>query len=113
MSDPYVVPFKPEPSAFEVLWRKDLTYPFFEDEDANGLYGYGHQDKVAFATAVNDYDADCRGDLVIFDEAYTADAVIHAHAECFMREEREADDWRFTVVREPSEASVPITYIRR
>lgn len=116
MSDPYVVPFKPEPSAFEVLWRKDLTYPFFEDEDANGLYGYGHQDKVAFATAVNDYDAECSGALSLFmddDECYDSGSVVHAHAECFLREEREADDWRFTIVSEPSEASVPITYIRR
>ena len=113
MVDPYVVPFQPGPKAFEVLWREGLTYPFFEDEDANGVYGYGHQDKETFANLVNEYDADCRGDFAVFAEAYTEDFVIHAYAEALMREEREEDDWRFTVVLEPSEASVPITYISR
>ncbi|WP_131827804.1 hypothetical protein [Mycolicibacterium fortuitum] len=29
--------------------------PFIEDENGNGVYGYGHWDKAQFAAAVNDY----------------------------------------------------------
>lgn len=38
----------------------DKTWPFVEDDNAN-IHGYGHQDKGAFADAVNDWDLHCEG----------------------------------------------------
>lgn len=35
-----------------IIWDEETTFPFFEDEDAVGVYGFGHQDKAAFAEAV-------------------------------------------------------------
>ena len=53
------------PEDFRVKYDDTHTFEFFEDEDGNGVYGYGHVDEQAFATAVNYYDnqigrASCR-----------------------------------------------------
>ena len=41
---------------FTVEWDADHTFPFFENENANGLWGYGHQDKGTFAQHANAHD---------------------------------------------------------
>lgn len=48
-------------------------FPFFEDENASGLYGFGHQDKTYFAGKANEYYA---GEFPI-EEAYTEENVEH------------------------------------
>jgi hypothetical protein len=65
---------------FQTVWDKDTTFPFFEDEDAYGVYGFGHQDKATYAALVNDFDARCCGYEVAEDDKYTAADVIHCWA---------------------------------
>lgn len=67
-------------------WSTDLTtqleeggetYPFTEDENGN-VTGYGHQDKAAFAAAINRYDEEATGEpLADPDDAWEADDINH------------------------------------
>ncbi|AEK08197.1 hypothetical protein SEA_ERICMILLARD_133 [Mycobacterium phage EricMillard] len=43
------------PQDFETLFN-GRTYPFFEDENAGGLYAYGDIDPAEFARLANIYD---------------------------------------------------------
>ena len=62
--------------ALSMRWTDDTWYPFVEDEDAN-ITGYGHQDKAAFAAAVNAYDADCNGGPIPDADQWTPDQFEH------------------------------------
>jgi hypothetical protein len=53
------------------------TYPFVEDENDN-ITGLGHQDKTAFADAVNRYDTEANGEPI--DWAWDADHIAHGWA---------------------------------
>lgn len=64
---------------FEMVWDDHTKFPFFEDEDGGGVYGFGHQDKDAFARAANEYDIACGHDVPPLDQ-YTERDVIHAWA---------------------------------
>ena len=56
------------------------VFPFVEDENAN-ITGLGHQDKAAFADALNRYDAWCNGqDWVDESDLWTADHIAHEWA---------------------------------
>lgn len=54
------------------------TYPFTEGESCD-ITGYGHQDKAAFADAINRYDREC-GLILDPSEQWTADAIQHGWA---------------------------------
>lgn len=54
-------------------WNEEITFPFIEDDNGN-ITGYGHQDEVEFAAAINRYDG-LAGDGG--DEAWTAADVSH------------------------------------
>lgn len=81
------------------------TYPFYEHEGEQGgpLYGYGHQNKAEFAALANKYDET---------GLYTADDVGHGYGVV----EPVWDqfyDWRYQHVSEPSENTIPITWLTR
>jgi hypothetical protein len=63
-------------SLLSMVWTGDTTYPFMEDENAN-ITGYGHQDKAAFASAVNAYDEDCNGGPIPEEDQWSADSIAH------------------------------------
>lgn len=91
---------------FEVQFDEHHTYPFFEDENAYGVYGYGHTDKAEFAAAVNDYDAYCGAAT----EGYTENDVQHTWGAV---KEDPNYEWRFTIVSGPAENTIPITWVSR
>lgn len=97
---------------FSVRWTEDLVFPFFEDENANGVYGYGHTDKETFARLVNVYDQDAAGET--FDGGYTAEDVEYVWAQA-TREEHEYDS-EFRIGEFKSKAfdgATPVTWVRR
>lgn len=114
---------------FTVEWDATHTFPFFEDENANGLWGYGHQDEAEFAEAANAYDhlldPDGRGS----EDDYTADDVSHSWGIAYSHGNGE-DDWivsrrvaatdrdltharDLTDVDENTPGAFPLTYISR
>lgn len=100
------------PEDFIVTYDENHTFHFFEDENGNGVYGYGHLDKQAFATAVNYYDKLAIGDdYSSFMEPYSEDDVIHAHAR--------ADDlnvygeWALRFCKSSDEHATPVTWVSR
>jgi hypothetical protein len=64
---------------FEMRWDEENVFPFIEDEDAYGIYGWGHHDKALFAALVNRYDLVSAG-LDPEDCTYTAGDVKHLYA---------------------------------
>lgn len=80
------------PDAFTVVWDAERTFPFFEDENGNRLWGYGHQDKSAFAELVNDYDRICDPKGWDAENAYTTGDVTHSWGIAYTRGQFE-DDW--------------------
>lgn len=65
---------------FEVKYDAERTFPFYEDENATGVYGYGHTDKDEFAASVTEFDRYANGEFWHPDEVYTADDVHHGWA---------------------------------
>jgi hypothetical protein len=64
---------------FDVQFDADHKFPFYEDENGCGIYGFGHMDKAEFAAQVNQYDTLCTGEA--FDErGYVPEDVIHCWA---------------------------------
>lgn len=68
------------PGDFRVKYDENHTFEFFEDEDGNGVYAYGHRDEQAFATAVNYYDRLCNGGNVDYYDTYDYCDVHHGYA---------------------------------
>lgn len=100
------------PEDFRVKYDREHTFEFFEDEDGNGVYAYGHRDKQAFATAVNYYDRLCNGenyDLLML--PYAEDNVCQGYAR--------ADDvnvygeWSLRFCKAEDEYASPVTWVSR
>lgn len=100
------------PEDFRVKYDKEHTFEFFEDEDGNGVYAYGHRDEQAFATAVNYYDRLCNGaDFSEDYDTYDHGDVRHAYAR--------ADDvnvygeWALRFCKAEDEYATPVTWVSR
>jgi len=52
------------------------VFPFCEDEDAN-ITGVGHQDRAAFADAINRYDGECGITYDGSEDLWTAEDIDH------------------------------------
>ena len=63
------------PSEWTTQHDDEYAFPFVEDENGN-VTGYGHQDRAAFAAAINEYDAVCGLD-VPEDERWTDEHIGH------------------------------------
>ncbi|MGC5027432.1 hypothetical protein ACLQ3K_22010 [Tsukamurella sp. DT100] len=93
---------------FETVYDDNHTFPFFEDENGYGIYGYGHIDKAEFARLVSEYDA-----LAQFgpDDEITADDVNHTHAKVI--EVADLDyEWRLEFAPESAD-TIPVTWVQR
>lgn len=86
------------------------TFPFIEDEDGYGVYGYGHHDKAEFATAVNRFDLVVAG-LDPEDCQYTAGDVKHLYAAPSPRLPEERFTWKDVTSETPG--AFPLTLIYR
>lgn len=97
---------------FQMSWHDHTKFPFFDDEDGGGLYGYGHQDKDAFARAANEYDRVCNNDIHP-DDQHTELDVIHAWA--VVTDPRDGDGLRmaWNGVESTSLGAFPLTRIDR
>lgn len=82
------------PSMFDMAWDAEHTFPFFEGEDGSGCFGYGHQDRDAFAAALNDWDQLCNGGDPEW--PWTADEVEHVWAVAYapIEDAGDLDGWR-------------------
>ena len=98
------------------------TFPFFEDENGHGIYGYGHWAKDAFAAAVNDYDDYCANEVDLEEDeladVYLPEDVKHGWAQ-IVNPDDPKDEWRFRILWTlPDDFEVltlltPITVIKR
>lgn len=79
---------------FDTVWDSEHTFPFFEDEDAAGVYGFGHIDKATFAAQVNQCDVLAMGESLASGIGYTESDVIHCWA--VLTSPREDDGVRFS-----------------
>ena len=84
-------------------------WPFFEDEDATGFYGYDHQDPTEFAGLVNEYIYRLQGEM---DPkwAFTEERVEHKFARTYKKGEDLKFTWRDVDSETPD--AYPITMIR-
>lgn len=99
---------------FDVRWDAEHTFPFFEDENADGVYGYGHTDKAEFARLVSEYDAVCDAGHDPADN-YIADDVMHTYAVAYQPEGWPDGEWMFTrkgVTADTAQA-FPMTWVSR
>lgn len=96
------------PEDFRVEYDDTHTFEFFEDEDGNGVYAYGHKDEQAFATAVNYYDRLCFGEI----EGYygTCD-VNHGYARAVAVDIYE--QWALRFCKADDEFATPVTWVSR
>lgn len=62
--------------AFSMQYDAEHKFPFTEDENCN-ITGYGHQDPVEFAAAINRYDEVCNGEPFPEDEQWDEGYVGH------------------------------------
>ena len=95
---------------FEVQYDATHTFPFFEDEDAYGVYGYGHVDPDTFAADVNAYDEYTNGEPYD-DEGYAASDVRHEYAQGFRCDDGDMSIDGFR--SQPFEGATPVTWIQR
>jgi hypothetical protein len=100
------------PDMFDMPYDNEHTFPFFEDENADGVYGYGHTDKADFAARVTEYDTICNGEPA--DDGYTESDVHHTWAVAYNPGDGPSDEWRFTrAVAAGTEGAFPMTAISR
>jgi hypothetical protein len=97
---------------FEMRHDADHTYPFFEDENGNGIWGFGHQDKAEFARLANEYDELATG-MPTPEDAYTADDVSHTFYVAYLPDGARDDEWLLRQVAEGTPDSYPGTVISR
>jgi len=96
---------------FDMPFDAEHTFPFFEDENANGVYGYGHTDKAEFAAKVTEYDTYCNGEPV---DGYTEADVSHTWAIAYCPAGGDEDEWRLTRADGPdAEGAFPMTTVSR
>lgn len=100
------------PEDFVVTYDENHTFQFFEDEDGNGVYGYGHYDKQTFATAVNYYDNLCDGERY-FDlcDVYTFEDVNHGYARA--DDDNVYGEWALRFCKAEDEYASPVTWLSR
>lgn len=96
---------------FTVRWDDEHTYPFFEDDYAKGVYGYGHTDKAAFAAAVSACDEYLVGTGRDEDDAYTERDVRHGYVQGFRYPDGDFGFWE--IFDEPFPGATPITWVWR
>lgn len=98
---------------FEVQWDAEHTFPFFEDENGDGVYGYGHHDKEGFARQLNEFDELCTGGPS--EDEYTADQVAHDWAVAYIKPGDPDDYWMTTWhdVTEETPGAFPMTRVMR
>lgn len=110
-----VVEIRPE--HFDVQWDAEHKFPFFEDENADGIYGHGHHDPVEFARLVNLYDEVCNGEPMEREWQYRPADVAHTYAVAYAPIGQSADEeeWRFTWrgVTPETPGAFPMTVIQR
>lgn len=100
------------PEDFVVTYDENRTFQFFEDEDGNGVYGYGHHDKQTFATAVNYYDKLGLGDdYWSFMKPYAEDNVNHGYARA--DDVNVYGDWALRFCKAEDEYASPVTWVSR
>jgi hypothetical protein len=100
---------------FEVRWDADRTFPFFEDDYGSGVYGYGHQDRAAFAAAVNAFDV-YAGSVSLDEANYEAGDVHHVWAIAYDPfPDAHDDDWRFRTggITADTPRAFPMTWVSR
>ncbi|KQO98596.1 hypothetical protein [Leifsonia sp. Leaf264] len=98
---------------FAVKWDDERTFPFFEDEQAIGIFGYGHTDKQAFAAAVNDYDVYV-GNVDPGEATYDASVVEHDWAVAYTVN-GDVNSWLLSThdVTETTKGAFPVTVVPR
>lgn len=103
---------------FELKYDADHTFPFYEDENAYGVYGYGHGDATEFANAVNEYDrlADAGWET---GDGYTGEDVMYGWAIGF-EEYQYGGEWMWTRVlasgenvSEQTPGAFPVMWVNR
>lgn len=100
------------PEDFRVKYDKEHTFEFFEDEDGNGVYAYGHRDEQAFATAVNYYDRLCNGEDFSEDyDAYDLCEVYHGYARA--DNVNVYGEWALRFCKAEDEYATPVTWVSR
>lgn len=87
----------------------ERTLPFVEDENGNGVYGYGHWDKAQFVATVNEYFGRKWPDLDADDE-YTASDVVHVWA-VVTDPDTQRFSWEKVTADRPN--AFPVTAIQR
>lgn len=107
---------KPLPDAlgyedFTVYMDETHTYPFFEDEDAHGVYGHGHVGPAAFASAVNQYDEHMNDGPKTVDETYYPSDVRHSYVQGYRTPDGEVTIRHFTDT--PFDGATPVTWVAR
>lgn len=96
---------------FEVRFDDEHTYPFFEDNNANGVYGYGHTDKAEFAAAVTAYDEYMVGAGWDDDDSYTERDAHHGYVQGVRYSDGDFGFGEF--FDEPFPGATPITWVWR
>lgn len=99
------------PEDFTVYMDETHTYPFFEDEDAHGVYAHGHIVKSAFAAAVNRYDEYMGGEPPLTGEAYFTIDVRHSYVQGYRTPDGEITIRHFTDA--PFDGATPVTWVAR
>lgn len=98
-----MAPTQADPQLWTMQFTKDgETFPFVEDENAN-ITGLGHQDKIAFAEAINRFDDECTPGQFSEDERWKADDIAHQWAVL------DADGERLHQASEGTDGAVAIT----
>lgn len=85
-------------------------WPFVEDEDSRGLYGYGHMEKTYFAGQANDYFYHLGSECGI-ENAITEEQVQH-HVGSNYRDEDGYLKWDIDRVDETHPEAFPLTVVR-
>lgn len=96
----------------------DTWYPFVEDDQVTGLYGYGHINPAAFVEKINNYDRDAELRPEDWDpeSAYSVEDVMHEYAIAEAAEGFtviDEDNWVIKFVDKDEDGAMPITYVNR
>lgn len=98
------------PKDFELQYDSDHDYSFFEDEDANGLYSYGHDRDAEFVNEVNEYDAYTSG---FVDDDLTTYNVGDVHHVWAVVTDPTTEQFTWHGVTENTPNAFPVSVIRR
>jgi len=79
------------PTLFHTTLERFLVLPVIEDEEGNGVWGFGHWDKKLFAWMVNTYDRHLTGGSEW--ETYKKKSVEHIYAYGYKHVDRIHEDY--------------------